>query len=75
MYPPPMGESLRQRVLLYLGLGQVWVELRALSTRLKRVESELYGAKQPRVARAGDRQVSTAPGIPSSKARQTGKPS
>lgn len=63
-----MGESLRQRVLLYLGLGQVWVELRALSTRLKRLEGEMYTKTAPT---RGDRQVSTVPGVPKSKSRQS----
>ena len=68
-----MGDALRRRVLLYLGLGQVWVELRAISTRLKRLEGELYGGKAPQplpTRPTGDRQVSTVPGVPKSKSRQ-----
>ncbi len=33
-----MGELLRSRVLRALGLANIWVQLEALSTRLKRVE-------------------------------------
>ncbi len=40
-----MGDTLKSRVLLYLGLGKVWVELEALSARLKRLEGDVYGAR------------------------------
>jgi len=36
-----MGEFLRRRVLLALRLSNVWVELEALSVRLRRVEMDL----------------------------------
>ena len=45
-----MGELLRSRVLRALGLGRVWAELEALSTRMRRLEKDvlamqLEGAK------------------------------
>jgi hypothetical protein len=36
-----MGEIVRDRVLRALGLGALWVQLNALSARLKRVEGDL----------------------------------
>lgn len=36
-----MGEILRERVLRALGLGRVWLELEALSTRMKRIEQDV----------------------------------
>lgn len=40
-----MGERLRARVLLYLGLGKVWVELEALSARMRRIEQDMSGRR------------------------------
>jgi hypothetical protein len=45
-----MGERLRSRVLLYLGLGKVWVELEALSARMRRIEQDM-GAGRPALPR------------------------
>jgi hypothetical protein len=36
-----MGEVVRERVLRALGLGKLWVQLEALSVRLRRVEQDL----------------------------------
>jgi hypothetical protein len=36
-----MGDFVRARVLRALGLGALWVQLDALSTRLRRVEGDL----------------------------------
>ncbi len=51
-----MGELLRSRVLRALGLANVWVQLEALSTRLKRVEVSLDlltgGERRPQTIRA-----------------------
>lgn len=75
-----MGDGLRARVLLYLGLGKVWVELDALSTRLKRLEADTYGSRKSSLPPAGesdadtgvrDRLVSTVPGVPFSRNHQT----
>lgn len=78
-----MGDALRRRVLLYLGLGKVWVELEAMQARLKRVEADVYGARTPRLPSVApppwtvtcdtgirDRQVSTSPEVPFSRNRQ-----
>ena len=76
-----MGDALRRRVLLYLGLGKVWVELEAMQARLKRVEGDVYGAR-PRLPTQPpwdvtsdtgirDRQVSTSPEVPFSRTRQS----
>ncbi len=85
-----MGDALRRRALLWLGIGRVWVELEALSTRLKRLESDTYGARTPSappappwvessaqtgiVRKVDDRDVSTAVGVPKSRNRQKGSP-
>jgi hypothetical protein len=38
-----MGDGLRRRAALWLGIGRVWVELDALALRLKRIETDVYG--------------------------------
>lgn len=43
-----MGDALRQRVALWLGIGRLWVELDALSTRLRLLE---YDAEDDRAER------------------------
>src|SRR3954462_3864457 len=45
-YPARMGEFLRSRVLLALRLSNVWVQLEALSVRLRRVEEDVDAVQQ-----------------------------
>lgn len=42
----PMGEYVRSRVLRALGLGTVWAQLEALSTRMRRIEKDVQTLQQ-----------------------------
>lgn len=43
---PTMGEYVRSRVLRALGLGRLWLELEALSARLRRVEQDVVALQR-----------------------------
>lgn len=40
-----MGDTVRRRVALWLGLGRLWVELDALSTRVRLLEQDAEDAR------------------------------
>ncbi len=61
-----MGDAVRRRVALWLGLGRVWVELDALSTRVRLLEQDAEDERAIRFAEAGSG-VSRSPVAPEDK--------